>query len=317
MIHCFNTGDLERLFTKKSISEKGTLYQLRNLLNRSAVPADLGDNMKASEDFLLVVLHAHIVAAAKTICTDFEKTDLSSLSKAIDDRFIKVNMPSASAAPAKKTDADGVCMYAMEVLTLGLLWHNFHDSTREGDGERIIRNWKFNLLAYKAAKRKNYSIEALNLLLQVNHLLSPREAAQVKWCRCINTSGRQGCNVPKDLHLEHLNRRLKSALRNMGSNITQNSVRMAAESIGVVDHICHNFEMESTEHAANSDRHESPSFDRDYKLILSVLQEEEVFVSKRRRQHTSFKFQNSLLQQPRYTDIVKWIKSTTDTIINK
>jgi len=66
-------------------------------------------------------------------------------------------------------------------------WHSFHDAVKEGGGNRIIKYWKFNLLALKAANHKNYSIEALNLLLQIDYLLSPREAAQVKWCRTVNT----------------------------------------------------------------------------------------------------------------------------------
>ena len=97
----------------------------------------------------------------------------------------------------------------MEVLTLGLFWHNFHDSIKEGDGDRILRMWKHNLLTFKAAKRKNYSIEALNLILQVNHVLSQREAAQVKWCRTVITTGYGGHNISMDLHLEYLNCRLK------------------------------------------------------------------------------------------------------------
>ena len=77
---------------------------------------------------------------------------------------------------AKK--ADKVHGYAMELLTLGLLWLNFHDSSKEADGDRLVRVWKFNLLIFKAARRKNYVIEALNLILQVKYFLSPREAAK-------------------------------------------------------------------------------------------------------------------------------------------
>lgn len=55
------------LFNKTSAAEKGTLYQLKNLLHRSAVPLDPGDNMKDAEDFLQLVLHGYIVAAAETI----------------------------------------------------------------------------------------------------------------------------------------------------------------------------------------------------------------------------------------------------------
>ena len=57
----------KRLFNKTSNAEKGTLYQLKNLLHHTAVPLDPGDNMKAAEDFLELVLHAHIVAAAESL----------------------------------------------------------------------------------------------------------------------------------------------------------------------------------------------------------------------------------------------------------
>lgn len=173
----------------------------------------------------------------------------------------------------------------MEVVTLGL---NFHDSIREGDGDRILRGWKFNLLAYKAAQLKNYSIEALNLILQVNHVLSPREAAQVKWCRTVNTTNLKGNNIPMDLHLEHLNRRVKTTLRNMGSNVTDKSVKLAAESVGIVNDICHVFERESTSSKASSNKHSCPSFDKDFKLILNTLEEHKVFIHKSGRQHNTF-----------------------------
>lgn len=105
------------------------------------------------------------------------------------------------------------------------------------------------------------------MLLQVNFLASPRESAQLKWCWCINTSGLQGSNIPMDLYLEHLNRRLKTALRNVGSNLTDNSVRLAAESISIVQHICEQFEKETCVSKPNSNKHSYPSFEKDFKLI--------------------------------------------------
>lgn len=33
---------------------------------------------------------------------------------------------------------DEVLLYATEVLSLGLLWHGFHDAVKEADGDRII-----------------------------------------------------------------------------------------------------------------------------------------------------------------------------------
>ena len=219
------------MFCKSSAAEKGTLYQLKNLLHRNAVPLDPGDNMKAAEDFLQVVLQGHIAVAAETVCTasDRELT-LAELSKAIVEKFVKIILPSPS-SPSASTNNDKVFLYATEVITLGLIWESFHDATREGDGERLVRIWKFLMLIFKAARRKNYSIEALNLQLQLNYTLSPRQAAQLKWSRCINTTNIVGRNIPMDLHLEHLNRCLKCTMRNMGSNLTDNSVTLAAECV--------------------------------------------------------------------------------------
>jgi len=167
----------KHLFCKNSAAEKGTLYQLKNLLHRNAVPLDPGNNMKAAEDFLQVVLQVHIAVAAETVCTasDRELT-LAELSKAIVEKFVKITLPSPS-SPSTSTSNDKVFLYATEVLTLGLIWENFHDATREEDGERLVRIWKFFMLIFKAARRKNYSIEALNLQLQLNYTLSPRQAA--------------------------------------------------------------------------------------------------------------------------------------------
>ena len=74
------------MFNKSSSTEKGTLNQLKKLLHHTAVPLDSGDNTKAAEDFLEVVLHAHIVAAAKS-------GNLTKLCEAVINKFVKVVLP--------------------------------------------------------------------------------------------------------------------------------------------------------------------------------------------------------------------------------
>ena len=65
------------------------LYQLKNFLHWSAVPLDPGDNMKAAEDFLQVVLQGNIVSAAETICTASSRDlSLDDLSKTIVEKFV-------------------------------------------------------------------------------------------------------------------------------------------------------------------------------------------------------------------------------------
>ncbi len=51
----------------------GTLFQLRNLINRRNVKKDPSDNANACEDFFLTVTEGHILAAAMEV---FEMTSL-------------------------------------------------------------------------------------------------------------------------------------------------------------------------------------------------------------------------------------------------
>lgn len=79
------------------------------------------------------------------------------------EQFVDINYPSSTSK-----DDDHVCAYAKEVLSLGLLFVEFKDAIREGDGEQIIRCWRYFLLLFKSADRKNYSVEAFNLLLSMS-----------------------------------------------------------------------------------------------------------------------------------------------------
>ena len=84
------------------------------------------------------------------------------------------------------TQADSVYAYSCETLTLGLLFLEFKDGIREGDGTRVMRVWKYFLLLFKASNRKNYAIESLTLLSQYHLILPQQLAEQLKWSRFIN-----------------------------------------------------------------------------------------------------------------------------------
>ena len=202
-----------RHYNKKAAAEAPTLRGLRNILNRTSVPNDPKKNIKATEDFLDLVVKCHVIAAASTVIADKGSSDLKEISTSVLVKFnFKENQPISSILD------DGVMLYACDLLTTGLFWLLFVDAIREGDGDRVMICWKFLLLIFFSSKRKNYTKEAVILLLQLQ-TMSPRQAAQLQWARFINTQGRQGTNKPADLHLEHLNRRLKIVMRNIKGNI--------------------------------------------------------------------------------------------------
>ena len=76
----------------------------------------------------------------------------------------------------------------------------------------------------------------------------------------MNTKEIVGGNISCDLHLEHLNRRLKGMIAGMCSNGTNPETNdRAARSLGVVNRICDTFECQN-DVAPESDKHKQPSF---------------------------------------------------------
>ena len=69
----------------------------------------------------------------------------------------------------------------------------------------------------KAANRTNYTIEAFSSFTQHAFLLPSWIADQLLWSHYINTYGSLA-RIPYDLHMEHLNRDLKTAIRHLGAN---------------------------------------------------------------------------------------------------
>ena len=296
----------------------------------------------ACEDFFLLVVEAHILSAAMTL---FEVSDVDSepasqhyfpiesqklppperklvllnATGALVDKHVDLSfdIPTRKndSSIAKKCDHDAVVEYASEVLTLGLLLLEFEDAIREGDGNRICRCWQFFLLLFKATGRKNYSIEAFTLLVQLHFFFSPRMAAQLKWSRTVNVHGRPGKNIPCDLHMEHLNRVCKGAIRGLGSNITDKVVlrmgKCLAELIKITDHFDHEngVTSESGKHTRKSDK-------EDCTKILEQLNKTKVFCTTPGRKHANFpKFQANPARNLSRKELTEWMKEQMQKLI--
>ena len=109
----------------------------------------------------------------------------------------------------------------------------FVDAVREGDGNRVIPCWRFLLPLFKSASRVHYSKEALNLLCQLI-VLSPRQASQITWSRFVNAYGWAGHNISCDPHREHLNRVVKTAVTNLGANLTPKAIVRVGKCLGPI-----------------------------------------------------------------------------------
>ena len=88
--------------------------------------------MNAAEDYMLLLLHAHIIAAAQVVQDLIPVLDLA---KAVVVNYVR--LPRMDDNNTENCD-DKVYVYA-ELLTLVTLWHGFPDAIRGGDGETILR----------------------------------------------------------------------------------------------------------------------------------------------------------------------------------
>ena len=139
---------------------------------------------------------------------------------------------------------------------------------------------------FHSSGRKNYAIESVNLLFQHDFSLSPRQAAELVWSRFINTQGHPGKNIPNDLHMEHLNRLVKTAMKGLGANKTEKAITTVGEVLGVLGPVLENFD-EDNQVAPDSGSHKMASVRKDMAILLKELKG--VFSDTPGRQHKTFK----------------------------
>ena len=117
----------------------------------------------------------HIVPGGDMIWTlsSVERRDkLLHLCGQVYDRFVQFAFNSKISA-----STDSVYEYTMLLLHLCLFYAEFADGIREGDGDRVLRCWKYMLPIFSSSGNTNYACEAANLVVQQMYTLSPRLAA--------------------------------------------------------------------------------------------------------------------------------------------
>ena len=250
-------------YSQLSPAERGTLYQLRNKLNRTNVVLNPTKDFNACDDFFVEVITGHIVAAAMAVLDmnsrsynscdtalphaqdiwmqphDVRRASLDTLCKAIFDRFVQFSFNEA----ADRAD-NRITAYAKNLLAVGCFYLEFSDAIREGDRERVLHCWRYLLPMFLGSGRTNYSCEVVNKLYQHIYSLPPRMSAELLWSRFINVHG-PGKNIPADLHMEHLNRTAKDAIKGLGTNKSSSAISRVDRAIGTLVPVLDQFDKEN------------------------------------------------------------------------
>ncbi|SMN01458.1 hypothetical protein SPONL_2037 [uncultured Candidatus Thioglobus sp.] len=180
-----------------SAAQYGTLYQLRNAINRNNVVKKPIDRFDACEDFLILVVECHIIAATmkmlgmssvhgipisqyvpsgtSTLPADQRRKILNRVTGDLMDKYFEFQYNQ----PKKGTSTDMVLHYAKYIFSYGCFYLEFRDGIKEGDGVRLLRCQRYTLPMFLSSGRKNYSIETVNMLLQHDYVLSERQAAEL------------------------------------------------------------------------------------------------------------------------------------------
>ena len=212
---------------------------------------------------------------------------------------------------AQPMASDGVAMYAKELLSLCLLYSEFRDAIREGDGDRVFSCWKFFLPIFRADRKSNYAIEALTYIAQATILLPSRSQQQLLWSRFVNTAGKKGRNVAGDLHMEHLNRTIKNALSYQYSNLQPQSIVRIGRISGLLDSVGRVFDKESGV-LGRSTNHTAASFTKDLSAMTNELVSAHVFSNMPGRAHSSFaKYRDSITSplNTRQEEFITWMRN--------
>ena len=287
------------------------------------------NDVNACEDFIHIVTSGLIVASALTTLklksvddtpgedvlpkaedlwaqSDGERRDcLNQLCRLVYDRFISFSYNVNSSLRVPYTN-DGVCTYSIQLLRLGCFYMEFSDSIREGDGRRVLRCWKYMLPMFLAAGNTNYACEAANLLLQHFYTVSPRLSAQLLWSRFVNVHGLPGRNIAADLHMEHLNRIAKEAIRFQGSNRTEKAIERVGRSIGTLFTVLDNFDMHNQVPTTFS-RQVKPDAQKDIKVIVDELVKCRSFEVEKGRKHSRFPNPKNVLNDKNREEVIAWI----------
>ena len=122
----------------------------------------------------------------------------------------------------------------------------------------------------------------------------------------LNNSGKAGGNVPLDLRMEHLNKLLKIALKQLGSNITEDAAQRIANSLSTLEDVLSMIDTDC-DRKSRSGYHSSKHLNATVISITNDLQRMRAFDVQPGRGYNSFKgFKKNLLHKLDYREFYNW-----------
>ena len=131
---------------------------------------------------------------------------------------------------------DRVLNYGLQVIQLGILLMQLHDTEKEGDGERNLRNAKLLMLYFRSRPRgMKYAFEMMRFITCVKALYTQKVAHRIIHGQFVNWRGGEGKNVANDLKQEHFVKGLKDLVANKTLTAVERATKASCGLKGVSD----------------------------------------------------------------------------------
>ncbi len=219
-----------------------------------------------------------------------------------------------------EAETDDMYNYQVSFLEYGMIVKNFSDAVKEGDGERIIQNWKFLLPYLKAngAASRKYALEGFHLLAQVHCLLTQRDAHRLIWNRSVKSKNGPGGNIPMDLGMEHYIKIMKIIIRNLGSDACNVKIHNRyAKALSFNKKVVDNFDSMSLI-INRSGKHVKKLAQKDMRKIVCELVDQKAFLFTLGRSYKHCKaMPNSLLHGFQICSLYQWIQEHKRKILDR
>ena len=264
-----------------SSDQPGSLAQLRDTVKRRTVTSD-AKVFQQGDEFVQNALDAHLIASL----LDFLKLDDEShtlppdelpLTETRINQLVNQFVDTVIAVPTdeQQPEADHVYNFHRSFVHAALFYHDLRDVIKYEDGPGIIRQWRMWLLLFLASRRRNYSVEAANLLANLKADFSKWMAHIATYNRTINSTGIPGHGKPIDQAVEHHNLIIKNALRLSGSNITEHHLKVVSLSAQMLQD-CAELYDEQVQSPFRSKRRTRTEVLQDIKQMVLTLRENRV-----------------------------------------
>ena len=230
---------------------------------------------------------------------------------------VTTSAPTGTTSAKESKQVDDVYNYNCALLTDCLLFFNFLDAIKEGDGARVMRQYKYIMLYCKAdgSHSTKYALECLYQFFLVNALLSPRDSERFVWNRTVNNNGKKGTNIPLDEDTEHSNNSIKQGIRNLGPNVTENAVQRLSYAESPTASILGNLD-DSIKRLSRSGKHSTGGLEKDLHELIKRAIEFQIFTELEGRSYKQFNnFQRDWLANLSASGLHQWINKHKKNIM--